>query len=150
MSASRPGVASLLCNRLDWREGSLAGADGGDVSLGGWGVSARAKIGHTGHSFGELVRFKGCREMGIFMPLGEVARVSGAKLVWPCSIGQDRKECRICILRGWGGGREPYKVKQGGKPENCSGNKLSLRWVVVEAALWHQVGGGEPVPAISI
>ena len=59
-------------------------------------------------------------EGDIYAP-GKVARVSGARFVWLCTIDQDRGVGRyfICILKGLG--EEPYKVKQGVKHKNCQG-----------------------------
>jgi hypothetical protein len=68
--------------------------------------------------------------MGIYAP-GEVAKVSGTRFVWLCSIDQGRGvgKCFFYILRdckGWG----PYKFKQGVKPENCQGTRFVLGLMV--------------------
>lgn len=55
---------------------------------------------HTpGNSFGELIQFNE-GERGTYVPV-EMARVSGVRFVWRCTIGQDRGLGRyfICILR---------------------------------------------------
>ena len=66
---------------------------------------------------------------------GEVARVSGVKFVWLCTIGQGRgveqylifihKDCRIWEERS-------YMADKGAKPDNRQGNKFLLGLMVGE------------------
>lgn len=62
----------------------------------------QAKNTYTRNSYRELVQSTEVREKGIYAP-GEVIRVSGARFVWLCKIGQDRDvgNCFICIFRGF-------------------------------------------------
>lgn len=77
--------------------------------------------------------------MGIYAPK-EMARVSIARLMWPCTIDQDRGVGRgfISISRGCREGL--YKVKQGVKPDNCQDSKFLLGLMARELVLWHQLG----------
>lgn len=70
--------------------------------MGPWSAAGAQVKNHTpGNSFGEVVPFRGGG--GIYATT-EVARVSGAGFVWPCTTVQDRSvgSYLICILRGEG------------------------------------------------
>lgn len=85
-----------------------------------------------------------------------MARVSGARFVWPCSLARMMLlEDALSTYSGVIGSRRrnPYKVKQGMKPDTCQGNKFVLGCtnVMVQLALWCQVGKGrEPILAVLI
>lgn len=75
-------------------------------------------------------------ERGIDVP-EEMARVSGVKFVWLCTIGQDKGVGRyfISILRDW-----RSRVKQRVKPGDSHSSKFFLGLTVGELPLWHQFG----------
>lgn len=65
----------------------------------------------------------------------ELGRVSGARFMWPCTIGQGRDAGRsfLHILKGYrvwcvcvGVGKGTCEAKQGVKLDNCQGNKYLL------------------------
>jgi len=72
---------------------------------------------------------------------------------WPGSLGQGlcgcvplaRKRMLEDASSGYsgtvGGEGESYKVKQGGKSDNCQGNKFLLRLMMGRPSLWHQGSG---------
>jgi hypothetical protein len=95
VSTSPAGVASLLSTGLGWREGSLAGMGGCNVGLGGELVPEQ-RIYTLGTALENWLSLRDAGKRIIYAP-GEVARVSGAKLVWPCAIGQDRSVGRVCL-----------------------------------------------------
>lgn len=115
-------------------------------------VSAQATSTYLRTALQNRLCSMGVGARGIYAP-GKVARVSGARLMWPCVIDQDRGvgRCLVCILRGWkawvglGVGVEetqqgPYEVKQERQSlitDNYQSNKFLLRLMVGQLAFWH-------------
>lgn len=75
-----------------------------------------------------------------------MARVSGARFVWPCSLARMMLlEDALSTYLGVIGSRRrnPYKVKQGMKPDTCQGNKFVLGCTNDDGAAGFMVPGWE-------
>lgn len=84
-----------------WIGGREAEPGTGECSAGPWSLMSAQAMNTPENSFRELVHLLGAGEGGIYAP-DKVARVSGPRYVWPCTISQGRGvgRCFIYILRG--------------------------------------------------